>query len=69
MCCTCCVLHSFLLTKCQRLTPLRCPLPTVRFGAWVKRTFSLKPSLERIREARKGFRDADVQTQQVDRMR
>jgi hypothetical protein len=43
----------------------------VRFAAWVKRTFSLKPSLERIREARRGFREgeAHTQTQQVERMR
>ncbi len=41
----------------------------MRFGAWVKRTFSLKPSLERIREARKQFRDPEVQTQQVEHMR
>jgi hypothetical protein len=41
----------------------------VRFAAWVKRTFSLKPSLERIREARKPFRDPEVLTQQVERMR
>ena len=43
-----------------------CP---VRFGAWFKRTFSLKPSLNKIREQRKDFRDPEGFTQQVERMR
>ncbi|KAF8057251.1 TIC56 [Scenedesmus sp. PABB004] len=43
--------------------------PEVRFGAWVKRTFSLKPALERIREGRREARNPEQQSQQVERMR
>jgi hypothetical protein len=53
----------------RRLTPAPSPAPAVRFAAWVKRTFSLKPSLERIREARRTIRTSEVQSQQVERMR
>jgi hypothetical protein len=41
----------------------------VRFGAWVKRTFSLKPALERIREGRREARSPELLSQQVERMR
>jgi hypothetical protein len=41
----------------------------VRFGAWVKRTFSLKPALERIREGRREARNPELLSQQVERMR
>lgn len=41
----------------------------MRFGAWFKRTFSLKPALERIREARRDVRRPELQSQQVERMR
>ena len=41
----------------------------MRFGAWLKRTFSLKPALERIRDTRKDVRSAEHQTAQVERMR
>ncbi|WIA21842.1 hypothetical protein OEZ85_004218 [Tetradesmus obliquus] len=43
--------------------------PEVRFGAWVKRTFSLKPALERIREGRREARNPELLSQQVERMR
>jgi hypothetical protein len=43
--------------------------PAVRFGAWVKRTFSLKPALERIREGRREARSPELLSQQVERMR
>ena len=41
----------------------------VRLGAWMKRTFSLKPALNKIREARKDFRGAENQSKQVELMR
>ncbi|PNH08959.1 hypothetical protein TSOC_004472 [Tetrabaena socialis] len=41
----------------------------VRFATWVKRTFSLKPSLNRIREQRKEHRDPAEQSLQVELMR
>lgn len=41
----------------------------MRFATWVKRTFSLKPSLNRIREQRKEYRDPQALNQQVDLMR
>jgi len=41
----------------------------VRFGAWVKRNFSLKPALERIREGRTEARNPEKLTMQVERMR
>lgn len=44
-------------------------LVAVRFGAWVKRTFSLKPALERIRERRPEARSPEKVSFQVDRMR
>ena len=60
--CLCCLV----LGKC-------CAYPrypaTVRLGAWVKRTFSLKPALERIRENRKEQRNPEHLSQQVERMR
>mmetsp|Transcript_11352 Transcript_11352/g.19868 ORF Transcript_11352/g.19868 Transcript_11352/m.19868 type:complete len:248 (-) Transcript_11352:471-1214(-) len=43
--------------------------PEVRFGAWMKRTFALKPALNRIREQRKDFRDPEQLTKQVEWMR
>ena len=45
-----------------------CLARTVRLGAWIKKTFSLKPSLNRIREVRKEDRDPAALTNQVDRM-
>jgi len=53
------------------LTPPAPPhaAPAVRFGAWFKRTFSLKPALERIRERRRDFRTPDSASQQIERMR
>jgi hypothetical protein len=41
----------------------------VRFGAWFKRTFSLKPALERIRDRRKDARNPELLSPQVERMR
>jgi hypothetical protein len=41
----------------------------VRFGAWFKRNFSLKPALERIREKRPEARNPEKMSFQVDRMR
>mmetsp|Transcript_2994 Transcript_2994/g.7392 ORF Transcript_2994/g.7392 Transcript_2994/m.7392 type:complete len:250 (-) Transcript_2994:586-1335(-) len=43
--------------------------PEVRLGAWMKRTFSLKPALNRIREARKDTRDPEQLSKQVEAMR
>ncbi|KXZ51571.1 hypothetical protein GPECTOR_12g534 [Gonium pectorale] len=43
--------------------------PEVRFATWFKRTFSLKPSLNRIREQRKEYRDPAELNTQVDFMR
>jgi hypothetical protein len=52
--------------------------PEVRVGAWLKKTFSLKPALERVRERRAEARPIaavreeegrDVATRQVERMR
>lgn len=52
--------------------------PEVRVGAWIKKTFSLKPALERVREKRAEARPIaavreqeglDVATRQVERMR
>ncbi|KAJ9518662.1 hypothetical protein QJQ45_018754 [Haematococcus lacustris] len=42
--------------------------PEVRFGTWLKRTFALKPALNRIRENRKEQRPEAV-NKQVERMR
>jgi hypothetical protein len=44
-------------------------LSAVRFGAWMKRTFSLKPALNRIREQRAFARSVENQTKQVEWMR
>jgi hypothetical protein len=46
-----------------------CYVPAVRFGAWMKRTFSLKPALERIRESRPEARNPEKLSFQVERMR
>jgi hypothetical protein len=35
----------------------------------MKRTFSLRPALERVRELRKDFRDPEHKSQQVEWMR
>lgn len=43
--------------------------PEVRFGAWMKRTFSLKPALNKIREVHRDARDPAQQSKQVDWMR
>lgn len=56
------------------LTPADVPLPclwprAVRLGAWIKRTFSLKPSLNAIRERRKDQRDPANRSMQVEWMR
>jgi hypothetical protein len=51
-----------------KLFPAALPA-AVRFGAWVKRTFSLKPALERIREGRREARNPQLLSQQVERMR
>jgi len=55
---------------------LACTAPTtnallvaVRLGAWIKKTFSLKPALERIRERRRDFRSPEHATLQIERMR
>jgi hypothetical protein len=57
-------------TPPHTLTHTHTRTPTaVRFGAWVKRTFSLKPALERIREGRRDVRNPELQSQQVERMR
>lgn len=42
---------------------------SVRLGAWMKRTFSLKPALNRIREQRKDQRDPANLSKQVEYMR
>ncbi len=41
----------------------------VRLGAWMKRTFSLKPALNKIRESRKDFRGSENLSKQVEHMR
>ena len=62
------------MTRTFSLKPVLMP-PTlsktlaVRLGAWMKRTFSLKPALNKIREARKDFRGAENQSKQVELMR
>ncbi|KAG1675778.1 hypothetical protein FOA52_012434 [Chlamydomonas sp. UWO 241] len=43
--------------------------PEVQLGAWMKRTFSLKPALNRIRETRKDVRVAGNLSMQVEAMR
>ena len=41
----------------------------MRFATWFKRTFSLKPALNRAREQRADFRDPEAYSLQVERMR
>ena len=43
--------------------------PEVMLGAWMKRTFSLKPALNKIRESRKEQREPGNLSKQVDSMR
>ena len=43
-------------------------LCAVRAATWVKKTFGLKPALERIRKERAQFRDGNPRTEQVDSM-
>lgn len=62
-------LYDWLPAKNVKLLMPMIRTPEVRFGAWFKRTFSLKPALERIRERRKDARDPELQTPQVERMR
>jgi hypothetical protein len=61
------------LSKCSYISEASSYAFEVRLGAWIKRTFSLKPALNRIRESRKDFRgnpdDPDSFTKQVDAMR
>jgi hypothetical protein len=45
------------------------PCHAVQLGAWMKRTFSLKPALNKIRESRKEFRAPDNLSKQVESMR
>lgn len=62
-------LYDWLPMKNVKLLLPMIRTPEVRFGAWLKRTFSLRPALERIRERRKDARDPDHMTQQVEHMR
>jgi hypothetical protein len=62
-------LYDWLPAKNVKLLLPMVRTPEVRFGAWFKRTFSLKPALERVRERCKDARDPELRTPQVDRMR
>lgn len=62
-------LYDWLPAKNIKLLLPMVRTPEVRFATWVKRTFSLKPSLNRIREQRKEYRDPEALNQQVDLMR
>ncbi|KAG2490491.1 hypothetical protein HYH03_011119 [Edaphochlamys debaryana] len=62
-------LYDWLPAKNIKLLLPMVRTPEVRFATWVKRTFSLKPSLNRIREQRKEFRDPSEQNSQVELMR
>ncbi|KAI8473903.1 MAG: hypothetical protein J3K34DRAFT_409551 [Monoraphidium minutum] len=62
-------LYDWLPAKNVKLLLPMIRTPEVRFGSWFKRTFSLKPALERIRERRKDVRSPELMTPQVDRMR
>lgn len=62
-------LIDWLPMKNVKLLVAQVRTPEVRFGAWVKRNFSLKPALERIREGRTEARNPEKLTMQVERMR
>lgn len=62
-------LYDWLPAKNVKLLLPMVRTPEVRFGAWFKRTFSLKPALERIREQRREHRDPEQLSLQVERMR
>ncbi|MEW5302197.1 MAG: hypothetical protein WDW36_005001 [Sanguina aurantia] len=62
-------LYDWLPAKNVQLLLPMVRTPEVRLGAWFKRTFSLKPALNQIREARAEVRTAGAQSQQVERMR
>ncbi|GBF91459.1 hypothetical protein Rsub_04199 [Raphidocelis subcapitata] len=62
-------LYDWLPAKNIKLLLPMIRTPEVRFGSWFKRTFSLKPALERIRDRRKDARNPELRTPQVERMR
>ncbi|KIZ05804.1 hypothetical protein MNEG_2158 [Monoraphidium neglectum] len=62
-------LYDWLPAKNVKLLLPMIRTPEVRFGAWFKRTFSLKPALERIRDRRKDARNPELLSPQVERMR
>ncbi|EFJ44293.1 hypothetical protein VOLCADRAFT_106447 [Volvox carteri f. nagariensis] len=62
-------LYDWLPAKNIKLLLPMIRTPEVRLAAWIKRTFSLKPSLNRIREQRKEHRDPEDYSLQVELMR
>lgn len=62
-------LYDWLPAKNVKLLLPMIRTPEVRLGAWMKRTFSLKPALNRIREARQDYRDPNNLSKQVEYMR
>mmetsp|Transcript_32324 Transcript_32324/g.71510 ORF Transcript_32324/g.71510 Transcript_32324/m.71510 type:complete len:247 (+) Transcript_32324:119-859(+) len=62
-------LYDWLPAKNIKLLLPMIRTPEVRFGAWMKKTFSLKPALNSIRENRKDHRAAEQLSKQVDFMR
>ncbi|GFR45615.1 hypothetical protein Agub_g7022 [Astrephomene gubernaculifera] len=62
-------LYDWLPAKNIKLLLAMVRTPEVRLATWIKRTFSLKPSLNRIREQRKDQRDPEAQSLQVELMR
>ncbi|KAG2428682.1 hypothetical protein HXX76_011387 [Chlamydomonas incerta] len=62
-------LYDWLPAKNIKLLLPMVRTPEVRFATWIKRTFSLKPSLNRIREQRKEHRDPQEASLQVELMR
>ncbi|GLI59296.1 hypothetical protein VaNZ11_001149 [Volvox africanus] len=62
-------LYDWLPAKNIKLLIPMIRTPEVRLATWIKRTFSLKPSLNRIREQRKEHRDPEDHSLQVELMR
>lgn len=62
-------LYDWLPAKNIKLLLPMIRTPEVQLGAWMKRTFSLKPALNKIRESRKEFRSPDNLSKQVESMR
>lgn len=62
-------LYDWLPIKNVKLLIPMIRTPEVQLGAWMKKTFALKPALNRIREERKGVRPESNLSDQVSRMR